>query len=375
MAYYITYGEFQYHLKEYYQRTGNRMQFPEMTTYLYQKGLLQDTPPREHPVNTMYGEMTDAEFDKIIDSFVLSLTPNIAASSTVNESDIIPQTRDVYVIRHPRYTRLAPHIHNYFELDFVASGECTFVFENEERILKTGELCIIAPHSRHDLIINDDTSTVFCIMIRKSTFNTTFFSLMSQKNLLAYFFRTILQGDSHANYLLFYSEDVVWLKNIIRNAMSECHKGDALSNNNCISWIHLFFSHLIRNYSNTIQFYNYQMGTDFSLILQYIQHNYRTLTLASLAEFFHYSEAYLSTLIKQNTGCSFTTLVKQLRMADAISYLVNTQIKISELAEYIGYNSADHFSRVFRSTYKLSPQEYRKKHQSSEDAFTPFAEI
>lgn len=375
MAYYITYGEFQYHLKEYYQRTGNRMQFPEMTTYLYQKGLLQDTPPREHPVNTMYGDMTDAEFDKIIDSFVLTLTPNIAATSTVNESDIIPQTRDVYVIRHPRYTRPAPHVHNYFELDFVASGECTFVFENEERILKTGELCIIAPHSRHDLIINDDTSTVFCIMIRKSTFNTTFFSLMSQKNLLAYFFRTILQGDSHANYLLFYSEDVVWLKYIIRNAMSECHKGDALSNNNCISWIHLFFSHLIRNYSNTIQFYNYQMGTDFSLILQYIQHNYRTLTLASLAEFFHYSEAYLSTLIKQNTGCSFTTLVKQLRMADAISYLVNTQIKISELAEYIGYNSADHFSRVFRSTYKLSPQEYRKKHQSSEDAFTPFAEI
>lgn len=375
MAYYITYGEFQYHLKEYYQRTGNRMQFPEMTTYLYQKGLLQDTPPREHPVNTMYGEMTDAEFDRIIDSFVLALTPNISATSTVNESDIIPQTRDAYVIRHPRYTRPAPHIHNYFELDFVASGECTFVFENEERILKTGELCIIAPHSRHDLIINDDASTVFCIMIRKSTFNTTFFSLMSQKNLLAYFFRTILQGDSHANYLLFYSEDVVWLKNIIRNAMSECHKGDALSNNNCISWIHLFFSHLIRNYSNTIQFYNYQMGTDFSLILQYIQHNYRTLTLASLAEFFHYSEAYLSTLIRQNTGCSFTALVKQLRMADAISYLVNTQIKISEIAEYIGYHSADHFSRVFRTTYKLSPQEYRKKHQSSEDAFTPFAEI
>lgn len=375
MAYYITYGEFQYHLKEYYQRTGNRMQFPEMTSYLYQKGFLQDTPSREHPVNTMYGEMTDAEFDRIIDSFVLALTPNISATSTVNESDIIPQTRDAYVIRHPRYTRPAPHVHNYFELDFVASGECTFVFENEERILKTGELCIIAPHSRHDLIINDDASTVFCIMIRKSTFNTTFFSLMSQKNLLSYFFRTILQGDSHANYLLFYSEDVVWLKYIIRNAMSECHKGDALSNNNCISWIHLFFSHLIRNYSNTIQFYNYQMGTDFSLILQYIQHNYRTLTLASLAEFFHYSEAYLSTLIRQNTGCSFTALVKQLRMADAISYLVNTQIKISEIAEYIGYHSADHFSRVFRTTYKLSPQEYRRKHQSSEDAFTPFAEI
>lgn len=375
MAYYITYGEFQYHLKEYYQRTGNRMQFPEMTTYLYRKGLLLDTPPREQPVNKMYGPMTDDEFDKAIDSFVLSVTPNISVTSTVNETDIIPQTRDVYVIRHPRYTRRSPHIHNYFEVDFVASGQCNFVFENEERTLRIGELCIIAPHSRHDLTIDDDETTVFCIMIRKSTFNTTFFSLMSQKNLLSYFFRTILQGNSHANYLLFYSEDVVWLKNIIRNAISECHKGDAFSNNNCISWIHLFFAHLIRGYSKTVQFYNYQMGTDFSLVLQYIQHNYRTLTLASLAEFFHYSEAYLSTLISQNTGCSFTTLVKQLRMADAVSCLTNTQMKISEIAENIGYNSADHFSRVFRTTYHMSPQEYRKKHQDQEESFTPFAEI
>ena len=35
MAYYMTYGEFQAHMKDYYQRTGNRLQFPEMTEYLY----------------------------------------------------------------------------------------------------------------------------------------------------------------------------------------------------------------------------------------------------------------------------------------------------------------------------------------------------
>ncbi|MDO4337363.1 MAG: AraC family transcriptional regulator [Eubacteriales bacterium] len=374
MAYYITYGEFQRHLKEYYQRTGSRMQFPEMTDYLYRKGLLLASPPQELAANKMYGPMPDEEFDKIMDSFVLTLTPNVSVTSSVNETDIIPHARDVFVIRHPRYTRPAPHIHNYFEIDFVASGQCTFVFENEKRTMKAGELCIIAPHSRHDLTI-DDESTVFCIMIRKSTFNTTFFSLMSQKNLLSYFFRTILQGDSHSNYLLFYSEDIVWLKNLMRNAMSECYKRDSFSNDNCISWIHLFFSHLIRDYSKTIQFYNYQMGTDFSLILQYIQHNYQTLTLASLAEFFHYSEPHLSTLIKRNTGCSFTALVKQLRMADAVSYLTNTKMTVSAIAECIGYNSADHFSRVFRSTYKISPQEYRRKHQTPDELFTPFEEI
>ena len=105
------------------------MQFPEMTTYLYRKGLLRDTPPWEHPVNKMYGPMTDEEFDKAMNSFVFPLTPNIPVSSTVNETDIIPQTRDVYVIWHPRYTRPSTHTHNYFEVDFVASEQCSFVFE------------------------------------------------------------------------------------------------------------------------------------------------------------------------------------------------------------------------------------------------------
>ena len=43
MAYYMTYGEFQSHMKAYYYRTGNRLQFPEMTEYLYNKGLLYDS--------------------------------------------------------------------------------------------------------------------------------------------------------------------------------------------------------------------------------------------------------------------------------------------------------------------------------------------
>ncbi len=344
MPHYITYGEFQFHLQDYYKRTGSRMQFPEMTDYLFRKGLMSETPPQELPPNKMFGDMTDKEFDEAVNSFVLALTPYHSISSAVQERDIIPFARDVFIIRHPRYTRPYKHTHNYFEINFVAAGECELAFENEQRSLRAGELCIIAPASRHDLIINDDDSFVFTVMIRKSTFNTTFFSLMSQKNLLSYFFRTILQGDVHSNYLLFYSDDIHWQKNIIRNAMAECYKQDSFSNNNAINWIHLFFSHLLRNYSKTVQFYNYQMGTDFSLILQYIQHNYQTLTLASLAEFFHYSEPHLSTLIKQNTGCGFTALIKQLRMADAVSYLVNTKMKISEIAECVGYNSADHFS-------------------------------
>lgn len=372
MPYYITYGEFQRHMKDYYFRTGSKMQFPEMTDYLFKKGLLSEIPPKDTTSSAMFNAMSDEEFNEVIDSIVLTVTPHLARSPKVGETDIIPTARDVFIIRHPRYTRPSPHSHYYFEINYVAQGTCTFVFEKTSRVLSEGEFCVIAPSSEHDLIIEDD-STVFCIMLRKSTFDTTFFSLMSQKDLLSYFFRTTLQDDSHANYLLFFTENTIWLKTLVRNAMWESYKHDPYSNSCCISWINLLFSNLLRNYSKTLQFYNYQMGSDFSLVLQYIQHNYQTLSLASLAALFHYSEPHLCTLIKQNTGYNFTELIKRLRMADAVEYLTNTNQKVSEIAERIGYNSADHFSRVFRGTYHMSPQEYRKAHKGEHDMFRPFS--
>lgn len=117
------------------------------------------------------------------------------------------------------------------------------------------------------------------------------------------------------------------------------------------------------------------MGSDLSLVLQYIEHNYNSLTLSELAEIFHYSEPYLSTLIRENTGRSFTDLIRELRLADAKNYLLNTSKKVGEIAELVGYNSADHFSRVFRSVYHESPASYRKKHRDDSDNFIPFSAI
>lgn len=365
MPYYLSYGEYQQYMKDYYKRTGNRMQFNEMTDYLFKKGLLKEQAPATSAtaISGYYDDMSDDEFNRIIDQLILTLSPSEGAplADSVKENDIIPIKRDVFIIRHPRYTRRKTHRHNYFEINYVAQGSCAFHFEDSVRTMHEGELCIIAPSSEHDLIISDD-STVFCLMLRKSTFDTTFFSLLSRNDLLSYFFRTILQDDSRANYLLFFTKDNKGLKLMFRNLMGECNRADTYSNSCCISWVNLLFSFLLRNYSQTLQFYDRQNNTDFSLVLQYIQHNYQTLSLSALAKLFHYSEPHLCTLIKQNTGYTFTELIKRLRLSDAVRFLQNTEMKISEIAEQIGYNSADHFSRVFRSTYQVSPQEYRKTH-------------
>lgn len=238
--------------------------------------------------------------------------------------------------------------------------------------MKEGEICIIAPNSNHDFLIEDD-STVFTICIRKSTFDTTFFSLMTRKDILSYFFQNILRGDDQSNYLLFYTDNNSQLKNYVRTLMIESGRKDIYSNACSVSLVNLLFAALLRTASQTLQFRNCEKWSDVTSVLQYIQHNYQTLTLSGLADMFHYSEPHLCTLIKQNTGLTFTQLIKKLRLSEAVDLLLNTSMKVGEIADRVGYNSADHFSRVFRSTYEMSPQEYRKIHKSDDTPFIPLA--
>jgi AraC-like DNA-binding protein/mannose-6-phosphate isomerase-like protein (cupin superfamily) len=360
MAYYSTVGEFQNHMKNYYELSHTKVQFIEMVNFLYRNRMLKESLPSIN-YKDLYGDMSDEDFEELVYQSPLILDiPEMYTSEEVTEKDIIPSSKDVFILTHMRYTSHKMHNHNYFEINYVFRGECTFYFEKSSRKLCEGELCIIAPHSKHDIVIEDDTSFVFNILIRKSTFNTTFFSLLSQRDLLSYFFRTLLHDSSHSNYLLFFVKNTAPIKSIIKNLAMENYRNDTYSNNCCISYVNLLFSLLLRNYSETIQFYDYKIDSDFSLILQYIQHNYKNLTLSALGELFHYSEPYLSTMIKHNTGCTFSDLVKKLRMSDAVDYLTNTNMKIAEIAELTGYNSSDHFSRVFRNYYHISPQEYRK---------------
>ena len=120
--------------------------------------------------------------------------------------------------------------------------------------------------------------------------------------------------------------------------------------------------------------YSYIEGSSPLLVLQYIQSNYRNISLEFLSEFFHYSESYLCKMIHQSTGKTYTQLVRQIRMRHAVDYLLKTDMKLADIAELIGYNSADHFSRVFRAYFEMSPQTFRKAYQKTDGGIVPALE-
>lgn len=367
-ANYVTYAQVEDYARKHYERYDTKTSFKTIVKYLFEHQQYQTGTPAL-PSQLLWSDLDDPAFFALLGELPVK---NVSAETIIQPENaimaeaIMPENLEVYALKYIWHIVEKMHTHNFFEVNYVMSGKCSMIFENETRELSTGQLCIIAPHSRHDVTVDDD-SVVVSLMLRKNTFETTFFKLLAQEDLLATFFRTILYSKKEsANYMLFSTDNSEEIKSAIKNIFMECHVTDSYSNTCVISRIHLFFSLLLRRYSDTIQFYDHQQSVgshgNFTQLLQYIQSNYQTVTLEQLASVFHYNTSYLSRLIKKNTGQTLLDILTNLKMSKASDLLLHTNLKIEEIAALSGYQSVDHFSRLFKKTCGTSPQKYRQTH-------------
>lgn len=96
-------------------------------------------------------------------------------------------------------------------------------------------------------------------------------------------------------------------------------------------------------------------------IIKYIESNaYDELSLTQVADYFNLSEQHISRLLKQNSNIRFKTYLTKLKMDKAKDLLINSNLKIADIAEKIGYTSANSFIRSFKKEFGMSPKEYAK---------------
>ena len=91
----------------------------------------------------------------------------------------------------------------------------------------------------------------------------------------------------------------------------------------------------------------------------YIQANYQTVTLEDMAEQFHLSEPYISKYIKDKSGKTFGDFVQGIRMKKARTLLKNSNMTVENIAYTVGYQNVEHFNRLFKKKYNMTPIQYR----------------
>lgn len=106
-----------------------------------------------------------------------------------------------------------------------------------------------------------------------------------------------------------------------------------------------------------------QAGKDERLleITNYIYANYKDVTLDDLAEKFFLSKPYLSKYIKEKSGMTFGDILKKIRMKKARAMLKGSSATVESIAESVGYQNVEHFNRVFKKMYNITPVQYRNR--------------
>ncbi len=91
------------------------------------------------------------------------------------------------------------------------------------------------------------------------------------------------------------------------------------------------------------------------------EHQTEDLSLGTVAKAVNCSTFYFCKMFKKATGLHFTEYLSRVRIEKAKNLLLNPNLRISEIAYEVGFQSLTHFNRVFRRMVGESPTEFRSK--------------
>jgi AraC-like DNA-binding protein/ligand-binding sensor protein len=93
---------------------------------------------------------------------------------------------------------------------------------------------------------------------------------------------------------------------------------------------------------------------------EYIQqHQADDLSLGEVARAVNTSTFYFCKMFKKYTGINFTDYLSRVRIEKSRNLLLNPNLRVSEIAFEVGFQSLTHFNRVFKKILGQSPTEYR----------------
>ena len=102
-------------------------------------------------------------------------------------------------------------------------------------------------------------------------------------------------------------------------------------------------------------------------ILNHIEEH---LSLNEIAAVFGLSPNYLSTLFKKTCSMGFSEYITQRKISRAKPLLLEQDLKIYEVADRLGFESAFYFSKVFKKVEGISPREFVQAHMNEPNTHT-----
>lgn len=261
-----------------------------------------------------------------------------------------------------------PHAHSFFELFFIEEGEGWYKISDRQLWAKSGDLFLIAPGEVHDPS-GLDHATKWIVGFEAEALHPAY----TDANIFLMLPNRLIESFLPINNLKikhFYipeKERSRWL------ALFEQLK-DELGNQE-LSFIEAARALLMLLLIETARFSDPQLPQStksspqrstkkgspvVEKVLYFIATNFRnSIGLQEVAKEVNFSPAYLTDLIRRETGKTVGSWIVERRMTEARHLLLATDLPVNQIAESVGYFDSSYFIRLFRRLNGTTPQAWR----------------
>lgn len=282
------------------------------------------------------------------------------AAITVEFQAFLEERQLITARLHDSSVETPRHCHNYMEMMYVYRGSVTHRINGTEVVLRKGDLLLMNQYIAHSEKRGgaEDIGVIF--VIRPEFFDIPMQMIQGKNEIWDFLVNSFRTNDPKPQHLLFRGGGKKQIQNLLENLIEtvSCRSGDG----NMISQYTagLIFLYLLDASDSVIG--SCCHGHRDLIIrgtLEYIDSHYSTVTLGQIAEHFRQPLSRMSKIIKEETGQTFRELLLGKRFQKASQLLLETDLRVEEIAAHVGYENISYFYRQFKKRCGMTPRQYR----------------
>jgi AraC-like DNA-binding protein/mannose-6-phosphate isomerase-like protein (cupin superfamily) len=257
---------------------------------------------------------------------------------------------------------LYQHWHEEIEIFYLEQGEIEMVIEDNRFCIHGGEAVLIPPNLLHMATKNNEEPCSFFAFV----FSPVLFTESFTNSAYGRFVQPLKHNG--LTYTCKFSPKVTWQYEVLRmlkKILGFYQRQDIevweLELHGVLFqlWNLYYFNHMasVALSSSYVKLYD-----KLKLSIAYMHQNYSSdLTIQQLAKQSGLCIGTFCRYFKELTGLTPFTYLIRCRIRKSCEALLNTELKITQIANLCGFNNISHFNRSFLQHVKCKPSEYRKQ--------------
>lgn len=253
---------------------------------------------------------------------------------------------------------LMPHLHDFYSIFWIESGEATHATEFVEYSLKADTIVFVPPGLKHRMYIDPSVGGTYIL------FNEEFIQY-NRKNHVPLKDYRLFNNPDFKSLITVGPEARVKLKNITDFIFDELRAPDLYSQDIVLNLLHLFLleSRRIFDQQNQVVM-ELPSETPDSTIIQFkllIEQNFQSQkNVSAYAEMLHMNPSCLNEVAKKTTGITAGELIRNRVIDETKKLLFSSGMSGKEIAFELGFDDPAYFSRFFRKYTGTTLKEFRE---------------